>query len=309
MVLASVFYILHSLQQGVEALTLSPLEFSWLQAAALVGGSFGTLLMSASYHVATVRRLERTKERWLTIALAYSLGQIVRYLPGKVVGVVFQAGYLSGRVRAATVTFALLSQTAYDNLWTLIFAGAILLISFQVSWWPLLVLVAATFLLGKSHQRAWMERLLLLPGPVRKLLNEEQLLLVKANHPTVLPTLTLILIWIPFLAGFAIFLSGTTSLEESVVVGACYLFATVGSMLFFVVPSGIVVREAFFIFIGSQLGIDANLLLVSGVALRLALTVSELGTAALLFALSLVWRPIIPSVPQDQGPAGDGSST
>ena len=271
-----------------------------LDCGALLAGSLITLLMSVSYHISTVRRLEKNSESWLTLGLAYSLGQIVRYLPGKILGVVFQVSYLKGRIRGSTVTIALISQAIYDSLWALVFSASILSIVYYEMLWP--ALISAIFLLiaSRSHQRAWVERGLLMPRITRPTLTSEQRLYIDRNHPTLIPTLNLALIWIPFFLGIIFFLSGTSSISESVVLAACYLFAAIASMLVIVVPSGIVLREALFIFFGSQLGVDTSTLLTMGIALRISLTIAELGCAAIFYVLSLLLKPDEIPLPQPE---------
>ena len=114
-----------------------------------------------------------------------------------------------------------------------------------------------------------------------------------ANHghgEAILATVALVTVWIPLLGALALFLDGLATPLQVAVLGACYLLASIGSMLVFVVPSGVVIREAVFLFIGTSIGIDESLLVYSGIVLRLALTMGEVACATLFSALSALSR-------------------
>lgn len=298
-VLLSLLYIYIRIRSNLSGLSLSDSKFSATGVVILMLGIILTLMLSAFYHVMTVRRLERTCVSPVSIALAYSLGQIVRYIPGKVAGVVFQIGYLSGKLKASTVTIAIISQTIYDNLWTTIFAGSIILYALGDRVLSLIALCATLSIFLLSHRKAWVEKALIRPRAFRRAIGADQIDFVRRNHTCALPTATLAIVWLPFILGVVFFLKSMVTVDRVVLLCACYLLATVGSMLVFVVPSGIVVREALFMMIGLHVGFDAALLGFSGVAIRIALTTGEVVTAAILYVFDLLRNGSCSSEPDD----------
>ena len=282
------WYIAMTLRDGLEQIVSLGVSTSIEASAALLGGVVLTLILSAIYHVHTLDRIEPVVGARLRIANAYSLGQIVRYVPGKVVGLLFQASYLSGYVKASSVALALIVQTAYDNAWTIVFAIVLLALSNGETNVALALFVGGTALAYLSHRHAVLERLLLLPGFVRRRVGHDELQRISAVHPSLFATAALACVWFPMCLALWIFLREIATPQEIAALGACYLLASVGSMLVFVVPSGIVVREAVLLFIGSHLGLDESLLIYSAVALRLALTAGEVACAASLSA-AMAW--------------------
>ena len=86
------------------------------------------------------------------------------------------------------------------------------------------------------------------------------------------------------LLGIGIALHGTLGLADAMLLGAVYLLAAVGSLLIIVVPSGLVVREALFVWLGSRYGFEPAMLLFLGLILRVALTFSEALTVVVFLA-------------------------
>ena len=280
------------LARGAYALSVA----GWL---VLLVGIVGTLILSTAYHVLATRRIEAVELPPTRIAVAYALGQIVRYVPGKIVGVLFQARYLTGSVRASTVGLALIVQTVYDYLWTFAFAGSILLcVTFRTAW-PLLALLPTGYVLWQAHVQGWCERGLLLAGPLRRLFEDRQLQRLRAPTYSGAATLVLLAEWIPMLLGIGFALDPMLGWGKALLLGAIYLVAAVGSLLVFVVPSGLVVREALFVWLGVRYGFEPAMLVFVGVALRAAMTLAEALNAAAFVAADALQRRLASSFPPE----------
>lgn len=275
LVAASGIYIYRILADSIDQLRSAAYLITGSDWAWLTLGTLGTLVLSTLYHVLATRRIEPGIVPATKIGLAYALGQIVRYLPGKILGVLYQVKLLSGKLRASTITLALIVQTIYDYLWTFAFAGTILLCATSRNAWPLAVLLPVGIGIWWTHAHGWCERALLLPGPVQRLLSEVPLDHLRSPKHSVRSTLILIGEWIPMLLGIGIALHGTLGLADAMVLGAVYLLAAVSSLLIIVVPSGLVVREAVFVWLGSRYGFEPAMLLFLGLILRVALTFAE----------------------------------
>lgn len=284
LIVASSLYIFRILNDSLILLHRAHYSITTVEAIWLTSGILGTLILSTLYHVLAVRRIESSRTPVTKIGLAYALGQIVRYLPGKVVGLLFQTRFLSGMLRASSITLALIVQTVYDYFWTFVFAGSILLCSLSRNGWPLIALLPVGIGIWWAHLHGWCERGLLFAAPIRRLFGQEQLSqLSKPPHPG-LTALTLFGEWIPMLLGIGIALNGNLGLPNAVLVGAIYLLASVGSLLVFVVPSGLVVREALFVWLGSRYGFEPPMLLFLGIVLRASMTLAEALNVGVFFA-------------------------
>jgi hypothetical protein len=275
MVMLSGYYIAQVLVDGYSGVAAASIRLSALQTVWLVLGILGTLVLSVVYHVLAVRRIQAHQVPATSVALAYALGQVMRYIPGRVFGLVFQVKYLTGRIRAATIAMALLVQTFYDYAWAAIFLGSVLL-SYRVGHsWPVALLVPALGLLWWLHRQAWAERALASPWLLRRFLGEGQVEWLRQPPGSLRASLALGLVWVPMLLGIAMALAAHVGFSPALALGALYLVSAVLSLLVVVVPSGLFVREALFAWLGGRYGFPPETLVFLGLLLRVAMTVSE----------------------------------
>ncbi len=271
-------YMYRILASNLDQLAHSNYSINVVEAVCLTLGILGTLVLASIYHVLAVRRLEPNSVPATRIGLAYALGQVLRYIPGKIVGVVFEVRFLAGKVRASTVTLALVVHTLYDYGWTLAFAGTVLLCSASRTLWPLALLPPLVIAIWWAHLHGWCERSLAFPGPIRRWLGTGQLQHLRKPPYATRATLTLVLGWLPMLLGIGVALSGNLGLPDALLLGVAYLLAALGSLLVVVVPSGLIVREALFVWLGSRYGFQPPMLLFLSLVLRAAMTFAEVLT-------------------------------
>lgn len=275
LVALSAYYICQVLVDGYAEVEQAKLSITALESIWLVAGILGTLGLSVAYHVIELRRIEAHGVPATQVALAYALGQVMRYIPGRVFGLLFQVKYLSGRVRATSIGMALLVQTAFDYAWAAVFLGAILLSFRWESPWPLAILLPALWLVWRSHERGWVERVLASPWLMRRFLGGEQVAMLQRPPHSLRSTLTLGLVWVPMLLGVAAALESQFQFLPALALAALYLVSAVLSLLVFVVPSGLFIREAIFAWLGEHYGFPPGTVIVLGLLLRVAMTVSE----------------------------------
>lgn len=285
---ASAVYLWRSIQSQAMPLLEMPITFGMGQWLAVLAGSVGTLLLGMGYHVLAVRRLAPSQGHARDIATAYALGQIARYIPGKAIGIWFQVNMLKGRVPAPAVLLALAVQTVYDYAWAIAFCVATLwLIAEPASLPAWIALCLALGCLWISHRVGWCERSLIWLVPRRW--RPGTGVAVPVDYSAAAST-TLALVWVPLLAGIAWALSGQLDARDGLRLGVCYILAAMGSLLVFVVPSGLALREALFVWMGRQAGLDPLLLVFCGVAIRIALTLAEVAIALVLGSAGLLGR-------------------
>lgn len=289
LVLASLAYIGYVVAAQWEGIRSENMHLGW-------GGAIGLVLMlalsigfSTIYHVLAIRRIEASELPATRIGLAYALGQIVRYLPGKVLGIVFERNFLVGDIRLATITLALLAQTMNNYGWTGLFAGAIVACAWTKTAWPLLGLVPAAAILLVSHRQQWAERILLALPVARRVSGFEQLPPAPPPYST-LASVVLIVQWLPFLAGWYLLLDGQATLHSALVLGAVYLLASIASTAALFLPSGIIVREAIFAWLGHEIGFPIELVLLTGLLLRVALIGADLLNVVVTWLLDALHR-------------------
>lgn len=271
-----------SLDDHWGRMRLSELEMSARGAGALVAGITGTLLLSAVYHTLLLPTFGLHVERPARVAYAYALSQLVRYIPGKVVGIAFQASMLRENVRPTSLVSALAAHMMHEYAWTFGFCGILLWWLLSGNAWPLLALVPLTVALHLMHKQRYIPRILsMLPWIGRF---APQVATTKgALQPGIL-TATMALVWVPMTGGLWIAFAPIFGGHDSLLAALLYLIAAVVSLLMIVVPSGLVVREAVFVWLGSQVSLPPEKLLFMAVAVRIAMTAAEVtATIFLMF--------------------------
>lgn len=285
--LVSCTYLWISLQSQLATLGSVQASFRAAFWPALVIGCVGTLLLGAAYHVVEVRRLSpRSRSRAFQIALAYSLGQIARYIPGKIIGVALQVKLLEGRVPPTAVVLALLVQTLYDYWWAIMFCGIVLWAAAAGhAWIALPAVMFAALTIWLAHRYAWCERLLLALFPKKWSPSSDA---VGMRSKSLLATTLLVFVWLPLLAGLVAGLHGKVDLHTALQIGCYYILAAMASLIVVVVPSGIAIREAIFVWLGREAGADPALLVFLGIAIRICLTIAEVATALIFVGLEKI---------------------
>ena len=283
-VLAALAYIANTVWSHAEELRTAMQHISVVGAVAMCLMATLSIAVTTCYHALLLNQYSKQPIRLSHGGAAYAIGQIVRYLPGKIWGVVFEADYLRGLVNVRTVSIALLIQTILGYFWASTLACVILLAAYGSSCFVYLLLVPAAWLLWAAHRRNWVYRLFSAAPVLRRYFDREAAAPLDRAVSAKL-CLLLILNWLPFLAGWVFLLYGTYSIEQSISFGAAYIVASIASTALIVVPSGIVVREAMFTALGAAVGFPATDLLLYGLVIRIALTLADAMNAA-IYAVS-----------------------
>ncbi|NCT86230.1 hypothetical protein GXB84_02650 [Stenotrophomonas acidaminiphila] len=241
-------------------------RIDWWLAALAVLACVPMYYIKAAYHVRTLGRFSgRGLDRRKAVAV-YLQAQVVRYLPGKIWGLLYQSGRMAGDVYPGIILAANLWQMLITNVLAVAVVAGVLLAVAQSPWWLLLVVlgVAVVEFLHRCTMPAWLSRGRLAVGLSR--------LGVELPRGPLLPmawsgTAMLCAEWVFFFAVFLCLLGGQQSLADTLALGAWYGGASVIALAAFVVPAGLAVREAIFVAAPAVVSLDAaHLVLVAALA-------------------------------------------
>ena len=236
------------------------------------------LALKAAYHVIAIRRLgNQDGPASSVIVSAYATAQVIRYLPGKVLGLVYETTRLSGKVPAYRIVAANLVQdlltsaltvgiVATTGVWLLTrdagIASCTLAIVFAALWGTHRLHLA-------ERSLAWIAGRL---PRLRGLSHLEE----SANRGALVASVILLIEWVPYFGFWALLLpGGSSSLHEAIVLGGCYAAASLIANFAVLMPSGLIVREALFLWAGTQLSIDPADLIVLGLISRALFTLAD----------------------------------
>lgn len=260
---------------------------------AALGAALAMLSFKAGYHVLQFSRLgQGSRPGALQIATAYAASQVVRYLPGKVLGIVYQSTRLAPEVPAFRVVAANLIQGIYTNLLTLCVLASILASVLTGDARVGIVLwlcggLAVTLGHGQcavERGTHWLARRL----PHRW--HRGALPVVGNGWASAIPCAALLMAeWLPYFAIWFLLAPSTASadpLTTAILLGASYAGASFAANLAVLMPSGLFVREALFLFVASQLGFDAATIIALGAVARIILTLSDILFAPIVHAVA-----------------------
>jgi len=211
------------------------------------------------------------------------MGQIVRYLPGKVWGLIYEANALRGAADLRTITISILIQTIYGYAWATVLAAVLLAGNATQNPCYYLLLAPAACLLWLAHKNPVIWRLVSRLPLIGDRTRNGAFDGLRPSASWLLSGLIAIN-WIPFLCAWIFLLQGMEPIERALAWGSAYILASIISTALVVVPSGLVVREALFTWLGAVLGLPVADSLLYGLVVRLALTLADLANA-LFFAI------------------------
>ncbi len=245
------------------------------------------LVSKSILHAMLVEDIHGQKTPWSRIIASYAQAQLIRYLPGKVWGIIYQGEQLAGLVSRTTVWTANIVQVVLTNLNTL---GVVLGFCGLMY---LNVVAAAVVFAGFAAVCAWtsmsgiMPRLVVLLAP-----KSAGAVAIPAARPSlrrVAAQMAILQIeWVFYYVAWIVLLGNQTSLQDILIISTSYAAASFVGLLVVVMPSGWLVREAVFIWLGDIQGLGADQLLVLSVVMRLFFIAGDFLCAVVLFFCSLL---------------------
>ncbi|HET9047720.1 MAG TPA: hypothetical protein VFN29_01975 [Chiayiivirga sp.] len=253
-----------------------------------------SIAITTTYHAVLLGEMVAGQLPRMRSCAAYAVGQIVRYLPGKVWGLFYEANVLGGSADLGSITLSVLVQTVLGYAWATALAATILLAAYTGTPALYLLLVPAACALWFAHRIPWPRRFIAALPLLGKRVNMQQQSAGLDASESIRLSALLILNWMPFLVGWIFLLAANHGPVEAVTYGAAYMLASIATTAMVVVPSGLVVREALFTWLGVTIGLPVADLLLYGVVVRLILTLADLLNAGLFVAADWLTRHIAP---------------
>lgn len=225
--------------------------------------ALATLLLAASlatnvliFHL-FLRMQEGERYPLNLVAKLHLVGQLLRYLPGRIWGVAYQMGAASGHIPAVRIARANLDMMLFFLVGNT--AVALLILGVRQGWSPLALLLAASLaliligflFLGGTN---WLMRLSanIIPNRLASLLHA---LSETKSDPSLLLLIfgLFCLVWSLYLAAWHLLGKAYTSFSEVdfLVLSAYYTLAATVGILSTVTPAGLGVREAIFIMLAA----------------------------------------------------------
>ena len=243
--------------------------------------------IKAGYHTTLCQRLSRKTQLFADVLPAFAVAQVIRYLPGKIWGVVYQSGRLSSRLHPSVVIAANTSQMLMTNLLGAGVIVSVLCCAYFDSPWPLiglLVFIAITELLHRYPKiEVW-----LLQTIARTLRRNVSAPSVPAQK--FWGTIMLSLEWFVYYLIWSAILGEGIPSNPIVVIATWYAAASLLAIFAIAVPAGIAVREALFVSMAATTISNSGELVGYAALMRAILTLSEIVFVPIAYLASKVIR-------------------
>ena len=246
------------------------------------------LVLKGMLHVALIHDFDINKTHWRHIINSYGQAQIIRYIPGKVWGVIFQGEKLEKFLSRKIVWIVNIWQVLITN-----FNGlgviAFFLLFYYFGFHPLIFVafstIIITYFIFSSNTIGWFISYL----SKLKYIDLSSLPAVLGQSPSkaFVKILLLELEWVFYFLFWIWLLPMNTSISDSLILGSIYAGAALVGIIVFVVPSGWFVREASFIWVGLNLGYSEDILFIFGVLARLVMIAGDVLCALILSTISI----------------------
>jgi len=292
----AVAYLWYTLRGEVDAMKVALARISALNLVAATLCALAMCYLKAIYHRTLLHRISGRSEHLDAVVPAYTQAQVVRYLPGKVWGLLHQANQLSNLFTPQEVMLANLLQMLATNLMAVGFIVSIIATVISGNaWWLAGVpstLAAMEYLHRNPMLERWIVRMAIVLSRGRfgtRSLAETPIAPIRWKATSLLAAE-----WVAFYAMWLFAADGWMPIESIIAVGTWYAAASLLAILAIAVPAGLVVREAIFVSLGGLAAYPQGMLLVLAAAMRIIMTLGELAcipVAMLVRALRRRNRP------------------
>ena len=287
----AIAYLWHALNNSANDIEWAKLGFSWPRFAGAITASVAMTGCNALYHDASIRRYGPNDAGTFRVSLAFALNMLIRYVPGKIWGIVFETNFLRGEVPSSTIVASSALQMLYHGVMALVVACILAATALLHTWLPLVILVPAIFLIYMGHRHMLCERAV--AGVAQRLHR------FGGQHwPKTSPSATysmycttlLSVEWIAFVAMWWCLSPIGWDAYRVLALASGYALASLFASALVILPSGLIVREALFAWMGVAAGIPQSGLLLLAALARLTLTIADILCVPVFFCLERIER-------------------
>ena len=267
--LIAIFYIMVPAIEDIRSMDFSVGITDYLLAACFC---LLTLLFNAWVHVLILGKYRLLSVTWLQVVAAYANGRVVRYIPGKVFGVISQSVRMADIARPHAIWEANVTQDLVTHIVSVLVLATLAACFFVDSLLAALPGILLMYLTIPLLTRNTLTRAFNYVAGFFSITPVEY-----QGHSWQQATLILIGMCVGWVLYFMIWYALTDSEPPFFLyIGWLYAAASWLSLLAIIVPSGILVREAIFLWLGSLFGLPVGQLFFYGVVFRVLYITCEI---------------------------------
>ncbi len=281
----SIVYIGFSIDESFKHAIIDFSHYTWQSMALSLLSLTAMTFVRAYVHRTMLLHIEDTPNADFPAVESYLLSQIIRYIPGKVVGVAAQSIQLSGKPFTPSIWITNLLQYTATNY------NAITVIAFSIAsiYWrsmpPLFLGMVISFSIYFFLNYWWVPLSLIKPLAGKMTVVKRWPL-----KKSLKVWFSLQLEWVFFLTGIALLSPINTASYNAIILGILYSFSSIVASLTLIMPSGLLVRESIFIWISSKFGFHTDSIFVLSIMLRIFMTFADVSAYTLFMMVKRTLR-------------------
>jgi hypothetical protein len=278
--IAATAYITAVLINNSDGLLRALERVSWWNIFASIFVAIPMYYFKAVYHLYSLKRISRSDVSIAIAIPAYLQSQIVRYLPGKIWGLIYQSQKMLSYATVSQVIMANIFQMLATNVLALGIVFSLLAAMIFDNLLFYVCIPLTFFAIEINHRFSYLEFNII--KLIVKFIPRINIELTRDCTPIKWKASILLMVeWLFYFSAFFVLLWGWYSPGEIFDIAIWYSAASLISLVFIFIPAGIIVREALFVSTASFFsGAEADLLVVASL-LRLVWVLSEIGAAFL----------------------------
>lgn len=277
---ASLAFIAKVLLQSYESLDDVATAIPLLSSALALIPAVSMLIIKAILHALFIEDVVGEETDRPRIVASYAQSQIIRYVPGKVWGIIYQSERIVDLIPRRVVWLGHFQQVLVTNLngvgviaaiFCFLLLDELAAVIVAVGFLALTYLCISRSLFTALFQHRWFRSW------------AAEVTIRRPSHVRSLLELTLLqLEWVAYFACWFLIAPTFFTASDTILLGTCYASASLIGLIVLVMPSGLFVREASFIWLAGLLGYEGDLLLLYGVVARLLFTIADVLCAVVL---------------------------
>ncbi len=269
---------------NVQQLWATTLLYSYWRLLAALPLTILILYLTAITYYFIQIEIATPKTIFLHLFLPYLRSQIVRYLPGKVWGVLYQAREMKEKIPAHAVWEANFTQFTLGTLLSLIAISWVFIRQIFSSGTASLVLFLLIsgfcLLLWKKWVHLFIRFFAQRFFPKHKIPQN-----LSGQKKSLLIFSSLLLEWVAYFLVWIVLLYSHHSFDDIIVLSILYIASWLIGFATLVVPGGILVRESAFISLGTYFGFDSGILAFYAILARVLFSISDIAGVLIAHAI------------------------
>ena len=240
------------------------------------------LITKGIYNERIIAYLEnKSAFNWLVIK-SYVKSQIVRYLPGKIWGVIYQSAQVANHIPPKVIAAGNLLQFVYTNIFTfLVITSIYCLYTNSTVLFFLTLSLSVMFLIFIQMGSKTASTILKTSDLSDSSISSD------LNNGIQFQFSLLVIDWIFYILIWWCIVGTNNNSLDFLYLAALYSSASIIAIIAAFSPGGIAVREAIFLLLGAKLGYDQETLIVYGLIARVIITAAEIILVALFMGIKV----------------------